>query len=290
MSIAAIVKRHPVLAYFILTFLISWGAVLLAIGAPGGMSGTAEQQERLLPIAIVAMLLGPSFSGLLMTGIVSGRAGFREVLSRMRVWRAGARWYAIAVLTAPLAFMVVLLTLSLTSSAFIPGIFTASDKASLLLSSILAGLVVGFFEELGWTGFAAPRLRLRHSVLATALIIGVLWGAWHILTNDLWASGTTAGGLPLDLFIIVNGLGFLVGQLPAFRVLMVWVHDRTGSLLVAMLMHASLVVCTFALGPVAISGMNILIYDFALGVAMWVVVAVVAAVNRRQLLGKPLRR
>jgi hypothetical protein len=46
-------------------------------------------------------------------------------------------------------------------------------------------VAVGFFEELGWTGFATPRLRLRHGFLATGLIVGVPWGAWHLLTNNI---------------------------------------------------------------------------------------------------------
>lgn len=70
-----------------------------------------------------------------------------------------------------------LLTLSLTSTEFLPGVFTTDDKASLLLFGIVAGLAVGIFEELGWTGFAIPRLRLRYSVFGTGLTVGVLWGA-----------------------------------------------------------------------------------------------------------------
>src|SRR4030067_33659 len=68
--------------------------------------------------------------------------------------------------------------LSLPSPVFLPGIFVSDDKASLLLSGITAGIMVGIFEELGWTGFAIPTLRLRYGVLTTGLIVGFLWGAW----------------------------------------------------------------------------------------------------------------
>jgi hypothetical protein len=54
-----------------------------------------------LPIAILLMLVGPSAAGLLLTGIVYGRAGFRDLLSRLLKWRVSLRWYAIALLTAP---------------------------------------------------------------------------------------------------------------------------------------------------------------------------------------------
>ena len=153
---------------------------------------------------------------------------------------------------------------------------------------IVAGLIVGIFEEIGWTGFAVPTLlRLRYSVLATGLIVGVLWGAWHVLGNDIWASAATSGELSLALFVTVRGLGLLVGGLLAYRVLMVWVYERTESLLVAMLMHASLSACTFILGPLvgplAMSGGSLLAYDLVSATALWVVVAAVAIANRGHL-------
>lgn len=289
-GIKAFIKRHPVLTYFALAFAISWGGILLVIGGPGGIPATPEQFERLMPFAIPTLLGGPSVASLLLTGLVDGRAGFREVLSRLLRWRVGARWCALALLTAPLVFTAVLLALSLTSPVFPPGILTTRDKAPFLLTGIAAALMVGFFEDLGWTGFAIPRLRLRHGVLATGLIVGVLWGAWHILTNDLWGGGVSSGALPLGLFVTVNGFGFLVGQLPAYRVLMVWVYDHTGSLLVAMLMHASLTASTFILGPLAISGMDLLTYGFGVAVVMWAVVAAVGVAKGGQLSRQPLRR
>jgi len=108
-------------------------------------------------------------------------------------WRVGARWYAAALLTAPVVFTAVHLALSLASPVFRPSISTMSGTAALLLSSIAGALAVGFFEELGWTGFAVPALRPRYSAVATALLIGVPWGAWHLLTNDIWIARTYSG-------------------------------------------------------------------------------------------------
>jgi membrane protease YdiL (CAAX protease family) len=225
-----------------------------------------------------------------MTGLVAGRAGYRELLARLLRWRVGAGWYAVALLTAPLVFAAVPLALSLTSPVYLPRIFATDDKASLLLLGIAVGLVGGLLEELGWTGFAVPRLRRRHGVLATGLLVGVLWGAWHLLTNDFWPSGATAGGLPLALFVSVRGVDLLVGGLLSYRVLMVWVYDRTGSLLLAVLMHASLIVCDiFVLAPMAIAGAHFLTWLLASSAALWVVVAAVATANGGRLARQPLR-
>ena len=277
-SFQSFIKRHSVLVYYVLTFAISWGVILIVIGGSGGIPGSSPQSARLLAFQVAALYAGPAVACLLLTGLVSGRAGFRELLSRLLKWRVGARWYAVALLTAPLAWTAVLLVLSLLSPIFLPSIVTTSNKTSLLLFGIVGGLIVGFFEELGWTGFATPRLRLRHGILTTGLIVGVLWGVFYIPTYDLWGSTPSFGTLPVPLFLTVYGIGFLVGQMPAFRVLMVWVYDRTGSLLVAILMHASLLACIIICAP-AVTGVAFLVYSFAVAAALWVVVAAVAVAN-----------
>ena len=159
--------------------------------------------------------------------------------------------------------------------------------------NIVVALVVRILEELGWTGFAVPTLLgLGYGVLGTGLIVGVLWGAWHLLGNDIWASVAIAGDLPLVLFVVFRGLSLLVGQLLAYRVLMVWVYERTGSLLLAILMHASYAASTFILNPVAgpgaMSGSSLLTYDLVLAAALWVFVGVVAVANGGHLSRQPL--
>jgi uncharacterized protein len=272
----AFIKRHPVVTYFALTFAISWGCILVVIG-PDGILGSKDLSEGLMPFVYLATLLGPSVAGILLTGLVDGRAGFREFGSRLLRWRIGARWYAVALLTAPLLITATLLALSLTSPVFLPVLVTTDDKTSLLLTGIVMGLVVGFLEELGWTGFAVPRLRLRYDVLTTGLIVGLLWGAWHFPL--FLGSVSASGALPPALYLSVLLFSFL----PAYRVLMVWVYDRTGSLLVAMLMHAPLAASQLILIPSAISGVQVVIYDLVFAAALWVFVAAVAVANRGQL-------
>jgi uncharacterized protein len=295
-TIKAFLKSHPLISYFALTFAITWSLFVFAVGGPGGIPATKEEFTTLPLLAILAVLVGPSVSGLAMTGLLYGREGFRDLLTRMRRWRVGARWYAVALLTAPLVFTVVLIPLSLISSVFLPGIFASEAKVSLVLMGIVVGLIVGIFEELGWTGFAVPTLlKLRYGVLSTGLIVGVLWGAWHLLGNDIWASVATSGGLPPALFAVGVGLVLLVGQLPAYRVLMVWVYERSGgSLLLAMLMHASLTASTFILGPLAgpgaMSGVYLLAYVIASAAVTWVIVGTVALAQGGHLSRQPLRR
>jgi len=275
MNIAAFIKRHPVLTYFALTFSISWGGMLLVVD-PSHFPGTDKQ----LPLALLAMFTGPPVAGIMLTGLVHGRMGLHELLARLLRWRVDARWYAVALLTTPLLAMATLFALSLTSPVFLPAIVATDNKAAVLLPGIAAGLIT-VFEEIGWTGFVVPRLRLRYGILTTGLIVGVLWQAWHLLAN-IWVGSMYSVELSPALFL---PLYFLSGatQLTAYRILMVWVYDRTSSLLVATVMHASHTASTvFILIPLT-TGVPLLTYILVLAAALWVVVAAVAVANGWQL-------
>jgi len=278
-SIKAFINKHAVLTFYTVVFAISWGGFLILVG-PGGIPGTDEQVKTLMPFALIALFAGPSAAGILMTGLVHGKAGVRELLSRLLTWRTGSRWYAVALLTGPVLVVAVLLSLSRLSADFLPGIVTTDDKATLVLFGIAWGLIGGgFLEELGWTGFAVPRLRLRYGPVSTALIVGLLWGAWHFLIA-FWASTSLSGGQSVTTFA-AGFVIFYVGALPAYRVLMVWVYDRTRSLLLAMLMHASLSASTLILQPLA-TGAPALTWNLVLAVALWAVVGTVAVARRAQ--------
>ena len=277
-TIKAFIKSHPLLSYFVLTFTISWGGMLLVM-VVGGSGG----------IPMLAWVAGPPVAGIVLTGLLYGRAGFRDLLRRMTRWRVGARWYAVALLTAPLVFTVILLAFSLSSSEYLPRILTASDKASVLLFGLGWGLIGGgILEELGWTGFAVPALlkRMRYGVLATGLIVGVPWAVLHFLV--FFYLGRPSGALPLAIFVPLDVIITVVGM-TAFRVLMVWVYDRSGgSLLVAgMLMHASYTAFTFILAPLTISGVAFLTVTFADAAVLWVFVAAVALAQGGHLSRQP---
>mgnify|MGYP003868965147 CR=1 FL=1 len=276
--IRLLIQRNPIWTYFVLTFMISWGGVL-ALGAPHGMPTSREQFEQLYPVVFLPYLLGPLISGILLTGLIDGKGGYRELLTRLFRWRVNLRWYAAALLIAPLFVMAILLVLSLLSPAYLPGIFTADNKLDLLLTGILIGVIGGgLMEEPGWTGFALPRLRRKYPLLTTGLIIGFLWGAWHFLPT-YWGSGDSNGVLSLSL--LLPPCFFYAAVLPAYRVLIVWVHENTNSLLLVILMHASLTASSlFILAP-AVEGAPLFWYYFILAGALWGVVAAIKIINNR---------
>jgi membrane protease YdiL (CAAX protease family) len=292
MAIQSFIKRYPVLTYFALTFAISWGGALLVIGGLGGISGTSEEITRLFPMGYLATVAGPSLASILLTGLVGGWTGFRQLFSRLLRWRVGVRWYAVAFLTAPVSVIATLLALSLLSTEFLPGFLTTSGGAtppgplSMSLGIVIAlSLFNGFVEELGWTGFAIPRMYRRYGVFATGLSVGLLWGAWHFMSN-LWLTGSSPVEVPLVLFMPVLLFSFL----PPYRVLMTWVYDRTDSLLVAMLMHASLDAFWLSSTPPGITTMSLMTWYMVWSVVLWGVVAAVVLANHGHLSRQPLHK
>ncbi len=275
------IDSRPVIAYFVLTFLISWGGVFILVG-PGGIPGTQAQTAALFPLVYLLTVAGPIISGLLLTGFLGGRTGFRELWSRLLNWRVGARWYVIALLTAPLTVLATLLGLSLFSSQYLPGILTAHAGAShtgMLTAGVgfVAGISIfnGIVEEVGWTGFAIPRLRGGFSVFKTGLGVGFLWGVWHFMSN-IWGSGNSSGPVPLALFMA----GLLFTFLPPYRILMVWVYDRTGSLLIAILMHACLDFFWLTSMPPGMTAVPLMIWYLTWAAFLWIIVALVALKER----------
>jgi len=146
----SLIEKHPLLAYYLLTFALSWGGFLLVVG-PGSLVNTNWQAEGAFLPAVMVMLAGPSVAALLLTGLVDGRAGYRDMFSPLRKWRVGIRWYAIAILPAPIVAAGVLFALSLTSPLLVTG-----NKTAVVLGG-LGAAVTTILEEIGWTGFAARR-------------------------------------------------------------------------------------------------------------------------------------
>lgn len=272
LKISSFTRQHPLSVFLALTFAISWGGILLVAGR-GGFTVNGEQSERLFLLMYLAILAGPSIAGIVLTSVIDGRVGLRNLASRLLRWRVGARWYAVALLIAPLTIWAVLLALSLISPEYLPRLYTSDDKGFLLQFSLVAGLMVGFFEELGWTGFAVHSvLKRRGDILGTGLIVGLLFGLWNLPVVYLLSDTPSgAGGLSLAIFLPAT----LFTWLPTYRVLMVWVYQRTGSLLLAMLMYASLIAFWRILTPLTLSGWPLVVFYLIFSAVMWIIIAVV---------------
>jgi membrane protease YdiL (CAAX protease family) len=252
------VQRHPLIAYFLLAYGISWGGILVVLGLTG--FDLAHLRPLDTGIIFVLMLLGPSIGGLAMTARLERRDGLRQLGKRLTLWRVDRRWYAFALLTVPVLLLAVLLPLGiLVDPAYAP-------RFQWTLFAI--GLVAGSFEEIGWTGFATPRLLARARPFMAGLLLGLLWALWHLLV-DFRQNFHALGAAWLLEFVVLY-----VAALTAYRLLMTWVYANPQSLLLAVLMHASYTGWLLVLYP-ATSFAQGLVWQSAFAVTLWAAVAVV---------------
>jgi membrane protease YdiL (CAAX protease family) len=204
------VKRSTLVAYFVLVFGIEWLLVLLL--------------SPLVP-PLIALLIGswlPNAVGVFVTWVAGGRQGLRELFSRVVLWRIGLKWYAIA-LAVPIimAFLAIGLYKVLGNPA--PDPAPASQLWLVFLSAAFTGAMG---EELGWRGTALPRLQARWNALISSLILGVLWGLYHLPSFLL--SGLPLQDMPLFPFMIA-ALGLTI--------LVTWTFNRTGGSLIPVFLY-----------------------------------------------------
>ena len=266
-------ERHAVAIYYLLAFGISWAGLVLGFGPGVFLGTTAISLTAASPLAYVAYLAGPAAAGIALVAVAHGRPGLRALLSRMLRWRVGLRWYAVALLTAPALNCAITFVLSRIYPEYLPAIITTDNKIGLLVMALSISLVVPLGEETGWTGFAVPQLRMRHGTVSTGLFVGVLWGLWHLPLFT--AQAASSQYLPPALYLAVLLFSWLV----PYRILMVWVYDRTKSLFMVMVMHLAidigLILVPTTATDVAIPA------DLALGAALWVCVALTTASRLR---------
>jgi membrane protease YdiL (CAAX protease family) len=225
-------KRYQLLAFFGLAFAITWGGWFLLLALQSGVL-----RFKLDPNSLTATLMfrfsgwGPTISAIVLTALVAGKGGLREYFRSLARWRVGLRWYAVVLFTMTaiiLAVMAVarLLGWPLPVSPYLTAWYS---PFLLIIPAVFVGSVeAGIAEEPGWRGYALPHLLSRFNPLTAALILGVIWGLWH---------------LPIYILDADTPLNFLVLMLqtPALSILIAWAYINTKrSTLMAILFHGAI--------------------------------------------------
>jgi uncharacterized protein len=218
--------RYPMILFFLLSFVLTWGyfwLIFVPLHLPESLRALGG--------------FGPAIAAFLVLVNTSGKSGVLRLLRSMVQWRAGVRWYLLTLLGLPvlnfLAFLV------------IPGALSdlvAPDSRVLqrYLSEIAISLTIGvapLWEEVGWRGFALPFIQRRHGPVVGTIILGALWGVWHLpfFFGPLAQTGPDATLLSATIALVEFSIG-LIG----LSVVMTWaLNNCAGSTLLAILMHAA---------------------------------------------------
>jgi membrane protease YdiL (CAAX protease family) len=206
-------------AFVILAYAISWTWMLPLVAADDIVergSGWATQFPA---------LLGPALAAFVVTALVWGRRGVRDLLGRIGLWRMPARWWAATL--SPLAFLGVALAVALAAGTLPAwsdfGRFSGLPAIGVLPVAVI--VVLGAFgEEIGWRGFALPQLQRRHGAFAAALLVTPIWAVWHV---PLFFTVATYRD-----FAPVGYIGFVFG-LACGSIVLTWLYNGTGGSILA---------------------------------------------------------
>lgn len=247
-GVSGVIKRHPLAAFFVIAFALTWCT---------------------LPLGDF-LAAGPLLSALIVIGVVDGRHGLRQLWSSMLRWRVGVRWY-VAALAIPFAIALGAGGLNVAFGA------SSSVLSNLSLSSLAfmfgLRLVVPVFapvgEEPGWRGFALPRLQADRSPLVATAILAVVVAAWHVPLLFL-----AAEDLPPVLLLATVAVTFFY----------TWLFNHTGaSVFITLVAHAAEGTITGELiGPDGFVGTNETRFA-VLYTAGWCIVAATLLVFDRQM-------
>lgn len=225
-----IVKNHSLISYFVIAYAFTW-----AIGFTMAASVQGVIDVKIPPSVHFLTAYGPLISAFVVTGLVSGSAGIRELVGRMVRWRVGILWIFIALFSPVLLYLIAALIMRLSSAAW-PDFSRYGGTIEIAGLGWLGGwifhiLTFGFGEETGWRGFALPRLQKGRSALSATLILWAFWALWHFpmffyKENYMAMSGPT---------ILMWLLGILAGS-----ILLTWLYNSTsGSILMVALWHGT---------------------------------------------------
>jgi membrane protease YdiL (CAAX protease family) len=238
-GIRALLARHPLVSFFVLAYAGTWLTELPYVLSKDG-SGVLPFSSPLLTWTMpLTVFIGPFLAAFVMTGATEGREGVGRFLRRFVLWRVGFRWYLFVLLGVPALFVLSMIVLPGGLGSF-QGLGALASPLS-LLGSFLYVLFLGgaLGEEPGWRGFALPRLQSMHGPLLGSLILGPLWGLWHL---PLFFT-------PWNVLTTLNVVGFVLTT-TCFAIMYTWVFNNTkGSVLMAILLHATFNWTTLGVGP-----------------------------------------
>ena len=230
-----VMRQHPLLFFFFIAYAFSWiistPYVLCVWGIlpGGGGNGVASLLFNIKAYA------GPTVAASIVTSVTAGKEGLLRLRRRITQWRARWQWYLFIIVGGP--------ALLLFGLIIQPGVL-ASFRG--LTSVILVSYPISFFavffsdalaEEIGWRGFALPRIQPRYGPLRGTLLLGIVWGFWHLF---YFLTPERGGGPGTSVTTVMTSFFIFLLSVVALAIILTWVFNHTqGSVFIASLLHTS---------------------------------------------------
>jgi membrane protease YdiL (CAAX protease family) len=220
------INRHPIATFLVLVYATTTALIFVprVLTEPGVLPGGAT------PHGVLQNVLGSAVPAFIVTALVSGRAGVRDLARRSFRWRVPLRWYLISLLAPLLIFLIAITILY----GFAP-LRALGQNWLQLLTAFLPALAIMILlnnvaEEIGWTGFVFARFQDRHGPLRAALLAGVFFWLFHVPSFYVETRSWATTALVLGIFLLPHlGSRFITG----------WLYNSAGSsVLIAGLFHS----------------------------------------------------
>ncbi len=223
-------QQHPLFSFFFIAYAGTWIMLIPSIlSVWGALKGDFTLTQ------ILSIFAGPFLAAIIMARITEGKAGMLRLRQRSRHWRAGWQWYLFILVGIPALILLGIIIQPGTLASF-------QGLSPVLLVSYPVNFVAVFFavglsEEIGWRGFALPRLQPRYGPLWGTLFLGVLWAFWHLPRFLLPEHG---GGPGIGLATVLKNFSVFFLMVMALAIIFTWVFNHTrGSIFTAILAHAA---------------------------------------------------
>jgi len=226
-------KKYALVTFFFLAYLFTWSNWL-----PQALNSRGIASIQVPGFVTILSGYGPALAAIIVVSLAYGRQGLREMFGRLFKWRVGIQWYLIALL---MPAFVIFLAISINkwtggvAPDFSSAVFPFGPPETPFIQKLVILILVfilgfdGLGEEIGWRGFALPKLLEGRSALVSSLLLGGLWAVWHF--PYALTKGTFLSEVPLYWFFI---------NLLALSLIYTWIFNNTnGSLLLVLLFHAA---------------------------------------------------
>ncbi len=226
-------RQHPLFFFFLMAYAFSW---IIVIPFVLSELSILPKDNFYTIFFVLNPFIGPTLAAYIMYRITERKEGWRHLRSRLKQLRVGWQWYVFILLGIPAVMVLGVLVLpgALASFHGLPPFFLVRYPF-LFLAIFFGGGPLG--EEIGWRGFALPRMQSRYGALRATLLLGVLWTFWH-LPHFLTSAQRGGPGTDFSAFSIQFPLFFL--EVMALSIIFTWVFNHTrGSVFIAILLHAS---------------------------------------------------